>query len=279
MKALFRHLRGELNGSFVGSFQRTLNHYTQYVKSFFIQFYQTQLQTGKIRTDDLTGIGVISGVFLPRIKVETTASSLFMTTTQHKDGEQVSERGLLEIETEAFQFPDFTGDINNSATDALRSSLVGDDTVIGYISSEAKDVLDENENVKEEYILKEPPADVAYSDFYGNKYLFVKEVEEKYEKVLPVLLLDLLKAMQWIRYNGTSIGSFVTVVNILFPTGAIKIIKTKVADDKRHIEVYYYFDNDVYVGLRTQRVSLFNYMCEIKFPQISLVEEDKESAA
>lgn len=279
MKALFRFLRGELNGHFVGSFQRALNRYVSDVRSFFIQFYQTQMQTGKIRTDDLTGIGVISGVFLPRIKVETTASSLFMTVQHNKNGEQASEQGLLEIETEAFQFPDFTGDINNLATDALRSSLVGDDTVIGYISENAKDVIDENEKVREDAILKEPPEGAAYSDFYGNKYLFLKEIEEKYEKVLPVLLLDLLKAMQWIRYNGTSIGSFVRVVNILFPTGAIKIIKTAIADDKRHIEVYYYFDNDIYVGLRTQRVSLFNYMCEIKFPQISLVEEDKESVA
>ena len=38
-------------------------------------------------------------------------------------------------------------DINTLATSTLRSSLVGDENVIGYISSEETNVLDDNGNV------------------------------------------------------------------------------------------------------------------------------------
>ena len=180
---------------------------------------------------------------------------------------EYSERGLFVVPV-----PMFADDINTLATSTLRSSLVGDESVIGYISSEETNVLDDNGNVRHEKISVTPPADVAYSDFFGNQFLFLSEAESSYSNLEPSLYIELFKAMQWVRYNGASISSLGRITSLICPDGLVKLGNIEVASDKKHINVYYDYDDTVDVNLKQQRLNLLEYIVKIKFVQVTLVE-------
>lgn len=180
---------------------------------------------------------------------------------------EYSERGLFVVPV-----PMFADDINTLATPTLRSSLVGDENVIGYISSEETNVLDDNGNVRHEKISATPPADVAYSDFFGNQFLFLSEAESSYSNLEPSLYIELFKAMQWVRYNGASISSLGRITSLICPDGLVKLGRIEVASDKKHINVYYDYDDTVDVNLKQQRLNLLEYIVKIKFVQVTLVE-------
>ena len=180
---------------------------------------------------------------------------------------EYSERGLFVVPV-----PMFADDINTLATSTLRSSLVGEEDVLGYISSEETNVLDDNGNVRHEKISVTPPADVAYSDFFGNQFLFLSEAESSYSNLEPSLYIELFKAMQWVRYNGASISSLGRITSLICPDGLVKLGRIEVASDKKHINVYYDYDDTVDVNLKQQRLNLLEYIVKIKFVQVTLVE-------
>lgn len=180
---------------------------------------------------------------------------------------EYSERGLFVVPV-----PMFADDINTLATSTLRSSLVGDENVIGYISSEETNVLDDNGNVRHEKISATPPEGVAYSDFFGNQFLFLSEAESSYSNLEPSLYIELFKAMQWVRYNGASISSLGRITSLICPDGLVKLGNIEVASDKKHINVYYDYDDTVDVNLKQQRLNLLEYIVKIKFVQVTLVE-------
>lgn len=189
-----------------------------------------------------------------------------MTDSHIVDTVEYSERGLFAVPVDTFE------DINNLATSELRSSLVGDEEIIGYISSTETDLFDENGLVKSEKILSTPPSDVAYSDFYGDKFLFLSEATKTYEDLSPELYIELFKALQWIRYNGVSLSALCRIVEIICPSGLVKIDRVEVGVDNKHFIVYYRYDDSVSVNLKQQRIWLLDYICRIKFIQVSLVE-------
>lgn len=180
---------------------------------------------------------------------------------------EYSERGLFVVPV-----PMFADDINTLATSTLRSSLVGEEDVIGYISSEETNVIDDNGNVRHEKISATPPEDVAYSDFFGNKFLFLSEAEISYSNLEPSLYIELFKAMQWVRYNGVSISSLGRITSLICPDGLVKLGNIEVASDKKHLNVYYDYDDTVDVNLKQQRLNLLEYIVKIKFVQVTLVE-------
>lgn len=180
---------------------------------------------------------------------------------------EYSERGLFVVPV-----PMFADDINTLATSTLRSSLVGNENVIGYISSEETNVLDDNGNVRHEKISATPPEGVAYSDFFGNQFLFLSEAESSYSNLEPSLYIELFKAMQWVRYNGASISSLGRITSLICPDGLVKLGNIEVASDKKHINVYYDYDDTVDVNLKQQRLNLLEYIVKIKFVQVTLVE-------
>lgn len=180
---------------------------------------------------------------------------------------EYSERGLFVVPV-----PMFADDINTLATSTLRSSLVGEEDVIGYISSEETNVIDDNGNVRHEKISATPPEEVAYSDFFGNQFLFLSEAEISYSNLEPSLYIELFKAMQWVRYNGASISSLGRITSLICPDGLVKLGNIEVASDKKHINVYYDYDDTVDVNLKQQRLTLLEYIVKIKFVQVTLVE-------
>lgn len=274
-KEIFRYLRGELNGFYIQNIHQAWNEYIKDIKAFFIYFNNMQTEEGKISDEDLNNLGIFAGTFFPLIEKSEQLSNLRMTESHIVDGNEYSERGLFDTVQERFDFvhtsdPQST-DINTLATDTERSSLVGDEAVQGYISSEETDVLDDEGKVKPEKVLASPP-DVAYSNFYGNQFLFLAEGNISYETLDSALFLALFKTMQWIRYNGISVASLVELITIICPEGLVKIQSINVAPDNVHYDITYVFDNSVDILHKQQRLLLFKYVMNIKFPQVTLIE-------
>ena len=277
-KALFRFLRGELNGYYITNLYNSFNEYTTDIRQFFIEFQNQQFEIGKISNETLYNLGKFASVFLPRRPVAESRTSLYMTDSHVVDGAEYSERGLFDTETESFEFvhtdPSIeTPDINTLATETKRSSLVGDETAEGYISSEETDVLDDNGMVRPNKVSGTPP-DVPYSEFYGNQFLFLSEGDTVYETIAPSLFIELFKALQWIRYNGVSLASLVRIIEVLCPEGLVKISRNVVASDGRSIYIYYVYDSSSPVTNKESRLALLEYIVSIKFKQVQLVEEE-----
>lgn len=273
-KALFRWLRGELNGYYINNINQSWNEYTSYIRNFFGERSSMQFEHDKIDNKDLQGLGKFAGIFLPRITVTESKTSLRMTDGHlDSNNEQISESGLYSLEDENFDFSkrDIEEDINENATEELRSSLVGAENAIGYISSEEEDVLGEDGNVKPSAISSTPPADVAYTEFYGNQFLFLSEAEITFETPEKKLFIELFKAMQYIRYNGESLQSLCRLISILCPDGLVKINNIQTVANKFYM--FYTFDDEVDIDHKQQRLSLLLYIISIKFPQIIASEE------
>ena len=277
-KALFRFLRGELNGYYITNLYNSFNEYSSDIKRFFIEFQNQQFELGKISNETLYNLGKFASVFLPRRPVADSRTSVYMTDSHVVDGVEYSERGLFDTENESFEFvhtdPSIeTPDINTLATDTKRSSLVGDETAEGYISSEETDVLDDNGMVRPQKVSDTPP-DVPYSEFYGNQFLFLSEGDTVYEVIAPSLFIELFKAMQWIRYNGASLASLVRIIATLCPEGLVKISRNEVASDGRSVYIYYVYDSSSPVTEKEARFALLEYLVNLKFKQVQLVEEE-----
>ena len=277
-KALFRFLRGELNGYYITNLYNSFNEYSSDIKRFFIEFQNQQFELGKISNETLYNLGKFASVFLPRRPVADSRTSVYMTDSHVVDGVEYSERGLFDTENESFEFvhtdPSIeTPDINTLATDTKRSSLVGDETAEGYISSEETDVLDDNGMVRPQKVSDTPP-DVPYSEFYGNQFLFLSEGDTVYEVIAPSLFIELFKAMQWIRYNGASLASLARIISTLCPEGLVKISRNEVASDGRSVYIYYVYDSSSPVTEKEARFALLEYLVNLKFKQVQLVEEE-----
>ena len=271
-KAFFRWLRGELNGFYVTNINGALNESTKDIKDFLSEFKAQQFENGKIMNKSLYGLGRFAGIFLPRISKTESSTSLRMTESFVVDGFECSERGLFNTGAENFSFFPGTEDINLLATPTLRSSMVGNETLIGYISSEETNVLDDNGNVRREKISATPPEGVAYSDYYGDQFMFLSEAETTYSNLEPSLYIELFKALQWIRYNGVSIKSLGRIVSALCPDGLVKIGRVETAPDGKHWNIYYDYDDTADVPLKQQRLNLLEFIVNMKFVQVKLVE-------
>lgn len=271
-KALFRWLRGELNGFYLTNINGALNESTKDIKDFLSKFKAQQFEYGKISNKNLYGLGKFAGIFLPRLSRAESLASLRMTDSSVVNGVECSECGLFNTEMENFSFLPEVDDINLLATPKLRSSMVGNETLIGYISSEETNVLDDNGNVRRDKISATPPVGVAYSDYYGDQFIFLSEAETSYSNLEPPLYIELFKALQWIRYNGVSIKSLGRITSIICPDGLVKLGRVETAPDGKHWNIYYNYDDTVNVTLKQQRLNLLEFIVNMKFVQVSLIE-------
>ena len=275
-KSFFRYLRGEINGYYLNNMHNVMEKEIKSIKDFFSVFYNMQFELGKITSETLFNIGKFASIFLPRRALNESLTSLYMTDSAMLDGTEHSESGLYDTDKEQFAFyilsDDPTEDVNYFSTETKRSSLVGNEEIKGYISEDAEDVLDASGKVRESMILPSPPSSGAYSEFYGNNFLFLSEGVISYASLDPSLYIELYKAMQYIRYNGASIKSLCKIVSVLCPSGLVKIDRLEVSSNKNNIYVYYYYDSGALVSFKEQRITLLEYIINLKFKQIQLVE-------
>ena len=278
-KAFFRFLRGELNGFYLKSIYNTLNESTKDTKAFLMDFNNMQFKEGMIDDTTLLNIGKFAGVFPLNLVQTNSLTSLKMSDSKEVDGFEYSERGLYNTIQEVFNYYHLTqesDDINTLATEEERSSLVGNEEVVGYIAEDETDVLDKQGKIRPEKILYEVPEGKAYSEFYGDQFLFLSEGEEVYSKTSNEIFLDLYKALQYIRYNSVSLKSLVQLVTLICPQGLVKIDHIEIAVDKTHFNVYYNYNAEVNVTYKAQRKALLELLIAEKFKQVVLVENMNE---
>lgn len=277
-KLFFRWLRGEINGYYLTNFYDVFNSQTKEIKDFFVSFKKMQFNN-KMDSDTLFGIGKFASVFLPRYTTEEQAYAVTFSESHVVDGVEYSERGLYNTEEERFEFRHTTQeeglpDINTLATPTLRSSLVGEEQVQGYIPSSATEVLDENGNVRMSKVLPSPPSGEAYSEFYGNEFLFLSEgASIQYKSLNPKLYIDIYKTLQWIRYNGVSLESLLHITEVLCPDGFVKIKNIELMGDNFHFQITYEADENSAVTNKAQRLFLLEYLIKLKFKQYSITPD------
>lgn len=275
-KKFFRFLRGELNGFYITSLNNTLNKFVEDVEEFFINFNKMQFDILTMPEDTIYNIGTFAGVHLIRLSVGEAYGAMRMTEGYIDNGNERSERGLLQRSNEQFDFvhteqDNYPDDINTLATSDKRSSLVGNETVQGYIASSETDVIDDDGNVKSSAILENPPVDEAYSEFYGNQFMFLSEQTNRTRNISASLFLELYKVMQYIRYNGVNIKSFAQVISILCPDGLVTVLSITKASGAPYFTVSCRYDVSVEMELVQQRLSTFEYIMRLKFPQFLIV--------
>ena len=201
-KEFFRFLRGELNGFYITQINSSLNKFVQDVKEFVLEF-NTQQFNSTMNSTTLFNLGKFAGIFLPRLSTSESRTGFRLSDSNVVDGVEYSERGLFNTDTETFEYkhmnqnPDLP-DINTLSTEKLRSSLIGDESVKGYISANETDVLDDNGLVRPEKVLARPPEGEAYNNFHGNNFMFLADVITTYENLSPSLYYDLFVVLQWI---------------------------------------------------------------------------------
>ena len=189
-KALFRFLRGELNGFYITSLYNTLNETSKEIKEMLTKF--SLMQFNKDMPEEyIYGIGKFAGVYLLRFTKSETTSSFRLSESDIVDGVEQSEKGLYNTQTEQFEYQtDVEGDINNRATPTLRSSMIGDELKVGYIWEERDDAILPDGTVNSAYIKPNPPTEnVAYNNFYSNNFLFLSEANKTFEPLSSYLFL------------------------------------------------------------------------------------------
>ena len=276
-KEFFRFLRGELNGFYITQINSALNKFVQDVKEFVLEF-NTQQFNPTMNSTTLFNLGKFAGIFLPRLSSSESRTGFRLSDSNIVDGVEYSERGLFNTDTETFEYkhtnqnPDLP-DINTLSTEKLRTSLLGDESVKGYISANETDVLDDNGLVRPEKVLSKPPEGEAYNNFYGNNFMFLADVITTYENLSSSLYYDLFVVLQWIRYNGASVESLCAVIKTLCPNGLVLINRIEVSADETRLIVYYKYNENADVNLKVQRIYLLQYIVDIKFLSVVLTEE------
>lgn len=278
-KEIFRYLRGELNGFYIRNIQTAWNTKIKDIKEFFTYFNKAQFYNNTLSDSDLRGLGIFAGIFLPRIAQEEATTSLKMTESFEENGYEFSERGLYNTDNETFDFKNLNSDItepdiNTLATPKLRSSLVGNEDIKGYISSDSNnvtDIINAQGLVRPEKILNEPPSNIAYSEFYGNQFLFLSENQITYSDISYTLYSSLFKILQKIKFSGATLDTLSQTIQVLCPE-LVKITSIDLTQDKSHFIISYVYDENVNLPYKNQRVSLLNYILRIKFPLFALQE-------
>lgn len=275
-KAFFRFLRGELNGFYITGIQQMCNNLSEEYKTFLSDFKSQQFEHGKMDSETLYNLGRFAGIFLPRISKEEASTAIRLTESEIVDGNEYSERGLFKPDEEDFEFEQTTQDdsglpdINTLATDEKRSSMVEQGRqALGYIPDDEEDIFVDNK-VERSKVEPIPPENQAYSDFYGDEFIFLSDSLPSYENLSPDVFLELFKALQIVRYRGMNLSSVVRITEILCPSGLVLVENVTAGSNIWNLT--YSTDMTAPVNNQQDRINMWLYIMKIKFPQVVLAE-------
>jgi hypothetical protein len=282
MKRPFRYFRGEFNGKYLYDLVRCPSLNAQDVIDELV--YQTLFQWKlddevsademAIRDEDIINVGKIAGLFQPRVWGKVSLGSTYFTQSHIVNGQQRSERGLMDMNAESFRFvregqDDYPDDIVNEASEHLRMGLIppGPDPV-GYVL-DGTPLYDNEGNVIWENVLPDPPMDgSAYIPFYGEKFLVHEEFYSRETPLTIGIFKLLLECVQRIRYNGPTIKSLFDVTQIL---GEGYIYDLQIEPQSRYYLCYYRLNEDAEVLNRERRFGAWQIVCKQKFKLFEFV--------
>jgi len=276
MKQPFRHFRGEFNGKYLYDLVTCPNYAVKDIldemvyQALFTWKLEDEATEGElpIRHEDITNIAIIAGLFQLRSYRKASLGSNYFTLSHPVNGQERSERGLLDMDVEDFEFvrteqDDYADDIVNEATDRLRMSLVPEGyTPSGYLPLGSSLYTDTGEIIYSS-ILNEPPTDgTPYTTLYGEKFL----IHEEFFNIETLLSIGafklLLECVQRIRYNGPSVASFMEVAEILVPGYVYDI---DIVSYVRYYVVFYSIDYLSGIADRDRRFAAWLNVCHQKF--------------
>lgn len=298
-KKFFRFVRGELNGYYLtainSAFLRAFSDCEALLAKFIAMAFASAdgLKPGEISIprEMLHGIGTVAGVFPPLVAQDSLIGSLRFTQSHKVNGVEYSERGLMNRDTGTFNFVrtdqrEYSTDINTLANDNLLTSFVERGAkLIGFFPEDAKAITDEGE-VDESRLVKFPGTQEqqyeaaeayfrsegkAYSPYYGLKYMYFAERSPIIARTTDDVFLELIKAMQWVRFNGVSVASLCRFAQVLCPN-YLFIMDISWADGLPFGVVTYGVDDDYEINDKLMRSEVFKTVFGMKFKQYHLLE-------
>lgn len=299
MKQFFRFLRGELNGFYLRALSLAPVHAGQDMMAFLNRYRRMQWKTYEqcegselpIMTEQLHGICTVAGVFPPYAAQESLMGSLRFTNSHIVSGKEYSERGLLDTEKESFTFVrtddrDYVTDINTLARDSMRTSLVEPGAQLLGFFREGDKVIKEDGTVDtsllyhfdgtemEQYRAAEAyfsSERKAYSPYYGSKYLFLTEESPIIAMTTDSVLIEILKAAQYVRRNGQSLESLSMFARTLCPD-FLFITRIEWSKEHPYALVYYGVDDEYVYEDKLLRTEVFKIVSAMKFKQLVFLE-------
>ena len=316
MKQPFRFFRGELNGFLINLVCTFLNRYCKSEDLIEELVYNATFQwklpaditqhESAIREEDIYNIGKIAGLFGPMWFLTTNMGSIrFTESIIGRSGQQISERGLFDMDAEQFKFyndgvrhDDFENDINMLASEEKRSTHpdhrspdgTPGKTPVGWVEAGAKLYRDNGSidpNVLHYYPSDEhpegtyPPEGTVYIDFYGEEFLTFDHNKTKKLPLDVETYKALLEAIQRIRYNGTSVISFLDITEILGGGYMCNIeIQQHEIDGvkKGWYDIYYDLDASAATQARERKYLAWQQVVEMKFKHFKLHYRSEEEA-
>lgn len=281
MKAFFRFLRGELNGFYLQKIYQVNNILSEPIKSFLSYFSRMQFKTEDELEENETaidgtmikGIGIIAGAFPPYVMQESLSSALRFTGSHIVNGREYSERGLYSIEGQSFHFKrtdtqEYNTDINTLATSEERSSLVEDGHVpVGYFP-EGESIIRDDGSLDFSKLLSSPRPNHADAPYYGDKFLYLSENYPVLAITDMKVMLYVIEAMQWVRYNGMNIASLAQFAKIICP-GFLFILNIDWTSLYAHGVVEYGIDEEYEAEDKLLKENLFKFLVSKKFSQLT----------
>lgn len=303
-KKFFRFLRGELNGYYLQKINEMLNKGMQDNEKFLADFrrmvFKTSEQVGAgeypIPSAMLRGLGIFAGIFPPWVSQDSLTGSLRFATSHKVQGNEVSDEGLFEISTEAFQFPRSYNPVlftdegkgrNAFATNSLRASLVEKGAeILGFFKEGDKVIKDDGSLDMSLLIIPTVPYDqwLSWSDeqseaeqkvycpFYGKQYLYLAEESPVISRTGDDVFLELVKAMQYVRYNGASVKSLCAFAHVMCPS-YLFITGIKWNNNHNYGIVNYGIDEDYEATDKLLRTEVFKLITKMKFKQYVFNEQ------
>lgn len=279
-KLFFRFLRGELNGYYLDNINATFNRAGRRIQTFLSDFRRMTFKrddevTGHelpISNEALEGLSVFAGVFAPYVYQDALISSVRFTSSHIVDGKERSERGLYKQGSDIFEFvrteqDDYPTDINTEASEARKSTFVEDGrTPVGYFP-EGERIFNEDGTLDLTKLLPAPRAGHADAPYWGDKFLYFAEEYPVRAVTSNRVLVSLVRAMQWVRYNGVSVKSLVEFTSILCPDF---LFITNIDWDGHYAYgvVSYGIDENYDVPDKLMREQLFTLLVNTKIPQM-----------
>jgi hypothetical protein len=281
MKQPFRFFRGELNGYYLYKLVTFLNHAVKDIIDEFV--YQARWQwkleeevTGgelPVREEDIFNVGIIAGLFQPRIYGRVSLGSHYFTESHPVAGKERSERGLMDMGYESFRFfrvdaDEYPDDIMADSSPERRMGLVpATAEIVGYVA-EGTDLYDREGNVLWDNLLLTPPDDgTPYTTYYGERFLVHEEYFDREAPLNAPVYKLLLEALQRLRHDGPSVGIFLEITRLL---GEGYIRDIEIVQTGRRYRVYYDLDGMIDVWNRERRYAAWLKVCAQKFKLFSV---------